>query len=166
MEANEKDTCNMQDAEAVVKDCNNNVQYRHYLAKWPNTAIELLEAQLALPFHNIKTECRNWPAEKMYEVIAHHAAKHHQESCWTKKRLDEAKITAIEERNESRNKKWKYDHLPKDDMGHYMYTSKYEYTEKTYIMNEDDVMRLYACLYTTTAMISARKPGDSSSSSM
>ena len=93
------------DVASFVQNCDNNVQYRHYLAKWPNTAIEHLEATLALSFHNIKTECRNWPAEKMYEVIAHHAAKHHQESCWTKKRQDEAKMAKIEEQNKHRTKK-------------------------------------------------------------
>ena len=104
---------NTKDVASFVQDCNNDVQYRHYLTKWPNTSIKLLEAKLSLSFHNIKDECQTWTAEQMYELIAHHAKKHHQESCWTKTRLDGRKIAEIDEANKWRTKKWKYDYLPR-----------------------------------------------------
>ncbi len=158
MEANEKDTCHMQDAEAVVKDCNNNLQYRHYLTKWPDTTIELLESQLARSFQNVKDECQLWTAEKMYEFIANHSKQYHQESCWRKTRIDKDKIKAIERANEGRNKQMVFSHLPKDAHSHYTYTSQYEWNKDTHVLTIVDLMRLYACLLTTTSLITAHRP--------
>jgi hypothetical protein len=71
--------------------------------------------------------------------------------------LGPAKIRTIEETNAHQVKKWKWAHLPQDEHGHYTYSSTYKYTPGvTNMMTSEDVMRLYGCLLTTTAMFAAQ----------
>ncbi len=158
METSDKDIGARQDTDALVKDCNNYVQYRHYLTKWPDTTIDLLESQLARSFQDIKDECQTWTATKMYEFIANHARQYHQDTCWMKPRIDNDKIKAISQANGSRNKPMTFAHLPRDRVGYYTYTGQYEWNKDTHVMTIVDLMRLYAFLLTTTCFITEHRP--------